>query len=164
MESEVLAGAIRNAVKAAESAESYKSETYLAILLTELLRGAVPVIQASRAEPAVVTGPRGGSDAKPYSAPELFASMGWKTDLDKVVLAGYFLEHHSGADRFNVNDIRTCLISAKVPSPKNLALALLKSVQRGWLMETPERKDEMKAYLLTQSGERRAQELERKEP
>lgn len=154
-----LPKAIQEARAAAEAAEEYKSETYLAVLLTELLRAEAPPargVQTNLAHRAALH-----VTQKPFSAPEFFAARTLKSELDKVVAAGYFLEHYSDADRFNVNDVRSCLVSGKIPLPKNIPLALLKTVQRGWIMEVPEGKDDIKAYVLTQSGELYVNSLEK---
>lgn len=145
-----LTKAVEFAKAASDAVTDYKGETYLAVLLAQLLTppAETPVQQAPG--PSDVTHP---GSARPFSAPEFFASKHCKSDVVKIVLAGYFLENYSGIERFNVNDIRNCLVSAKVPLPKNTPLAVLKSVQRGWLMEVPEGKESLKAYALTQTGQ-----------
>lgn len=159
MADDFLTKAIQEAKKAADAAEDYKPQTYLAVLLVALLRKRPATMALPRPETDLHPPSSTSGRAKPYSAPEFFAATSWRTERDKIVLAGSFLERYGGVENFNVSDIRTCLVSAKIPLPKNLPLSILKTVQRGWLMEVPEGKNDMKAYTLTQTGEQRVGEL-----
>ncbi len=151
--------AIQTAAEAAELAANYKQETYLAVLLSSLMNTDVEGEAVRNAAPR----PKNISTAcgKQLSPGELFAAKGWKTDLDKVILAGFYLEKNGGLQSFSLQDVRNTLIAAKVTLPKNVSLALFKAVQRGWVMEVSGARDDLKAWVLTQSGEKRVVELEK---
>jgi hypothetical protein len=156
---QVLDLAIERASQAAKKVSNYKSETYFAALLAFLLKeshGSTLAISTSLQSP---NSPALTSESKPYSPAELFGSKSWSTELDKVMLAGYFLEQYSRTANYTIDEIRSCLISAKISLPKNINLATLQSVQRGWMMEIPSGKDQKKAWSLTQSGEHRVEEM-----
>src|ERR1700737_398531 len=125
--------AIVTAEHAAERASQYKSETYLAVLLTRLLGSVTkgPIVQSNRANVAATP----LSSVKPYSAAELFATKVWETEIEKVLLAGYFLENYSKLSSYTIAQIRDLLVIAKVALPKNVNLAVLQAVQKGWMME-----------------------------
>jgi hypothetical protein len=158
MDDKILNTAMQLATDAAERAPNYKPETYGAVLLVELMRLSVvpanPGRQLPPAEPNRV--PR---SQKPYSAAELFAAKGWSTEIDKVVLSGFFLERHGGSESYTIEEVKNCLIAAKVPLPKNVNLAILQAVQKGLMMEIPSKSGPRKAWSLTQTGERYVEDL-----
>ncbi len=157
MKDETLRSAIENARRAAEAAGEYKSETYLAILLVTLLAGKGLTKKPLQSLPsATETTP---AREKPFSAGELFAAKAWNTEIEKVAIAGYFMEHYAAATSYTIQEIRNCLISAKTPLPRNLSLAILKAVQKGWLMEVPRNGEGTKAWALTQTGERQVESM-----
>ena len=157
MNQSLLEAAIRSAKHVANGVTEYRSETYAAILLFELMRSSVVEPTSSRQLPASA----GSSppQRKPYSATEFFAASNWSTEIDKVVLAGFYLEHFRSSQGYTIEDIRGSLIAARVPSPNNINLALLQAAQKGWLMEIPSEASRRKTWILTQSGEARAQEM-----
>jgi hypothetical protein len=151
----------RDAVAAAELVGEYKSETYLAVMISTLLRLAShagpPETHESRKDegrPGALASPE-----KTYAPSEHFATLRPETDIQKAVAAGYFLERYSGHPSFGLHDIRSCLVSAKVSLPKNLSLAILKAVQKGLMMELPGEEAKNKLWCLTQTGERFVDEL-----
>jgi hypothetical protein len=145
--------AIQRASIAAQKTESFRSETFTAVLIAELL--------SKPPDPAEVTaivryeGPTGSAPRKSYSSAELFASKNWETEIDKVVLAGYFLERYNNLSSFTVQALRDCLLASKVPLPSNINLAIVRAVQKGWVMEIPGKSGARKAWSLTQSSDAR---------
>jgi len=153
----VLEKSIAVASNAAKKAEEFKQETYFAVLFTSLLsQGAVSVPNRTQSQ---VPSERNGSASKPFSAAELFASKTWNTEIEKVALAGYFLERYSGSTAFTIAEIRDLLISAKVSPPANVNLAILKAIQKGWMMEVPSENEKRKTWALTQTGQSKIDEL-----
>lgn len=158
-EDELLRSAIRAATRAAETTAEFKSETFLAVLLAALLN--------PRPAPSPVTAivrlpqPELPGTAKVYSPGEFFASRNWSTEVDKVILAGSFLERYSSLGAYSVQQIRSCLTSAKITPPKNVNLAVFQAVQRGWMMEVQREKDPTKVWALTQTGEKKVEEMSR---
>jgi len=161
LDPETLNEAIAAAGVAAKGVSEYKSETFLGVLLGALLRDvAAPEKLAAPQANRGVRVPVG----KRFSASELFASKRWNTETEKIILAAHFLERYAGKTAFTIADVRGLLLSAKVSSPKNVSLALLQSVQKGWLMEAPSEDNKRKAWSLTQTGERQIELLPSAEP
>lgn len=151
--------ALAAASRAAHSVSDYKSETFLAVLLATLLRkeNAAPGEKHSDVHLAGKTLP--AAIEKPLSPGEFFAARNWSTEVDKVVLAGYFLERHLATPNYGVQEVRECLMRAKIGPPKNVNLALFQAVQRSWMMEVQREKQDGKAWELTQNGLKRVAEM-----
>jgi len=143
--------AIQTARRAAEGVKDFRAETYQAVLLYELMRMGAP----SRSRPELAS-PKAGSpkQEKPYSPAEFISSKAWTSEVEKVVLAGYFLEHFAGSSGYSLDEIRRCLIAARVSLPRNLSLAILQAGRKGMVMEVPSQERSRKVWVLTQSGER----------
>lgn len=159
MDEKYLDTAMDAANQAAAKAREYKSETFFAVLLSTLLDKGGRTLSLAPVEPLTVAEHTRLALPKPLAPGEFFAARAWDTEVDKVVLAGYFLERHSSLERYTANELRGCLIGAKVPPPKNIHLAIFQAVRRGWIMEATQESNESKAWSLTQSGEKRAQEM-----
>jgi hypothetical protein len=159
MDENALETAIRTARHAAERAQDFKPETYAAVLLFELMRSTVPAPRYRNELPPTVP-THAPKREKPYSAAELFASKTWCTEIDKVVVSAFFLERFGERANYTIEEIRACLVAAKVPLPKNVNLAILQAVQKGLMMEIPSQAAPRKAWALTQSGERYVEEME----
>jgi hypothetical protein len=136
MDENALESAIQTARRAAEKARDFKPETYAAVLLFELMRSAVPTSRSRYEIPAAT-----------------------QTEIDKVVLAGFYLEQFGGIQNYTIQEIRNCLVAAKIILPKNINLAILQAAQKGWIMEVPVQSGTRKSWALTQGGERRAEEM-----
>jgi hypothetical protein len=151
---ETIKAAVALAKSACDSADAHKSETYLAVLLAALLSPSEAPAIARPGQAYPPTSVSRPTTAKPYSAAELFSSRSWSTEIDKVMLAGYFLETYSAATSYTVAELRELLLSAKVPPPNNLNLAVLKAVQKGAMMEVDAKTGEggRKTWALTQTG------------
>lgn len=90
---------------------------------------------------------------KPTSIREFLLASGARSDVEKTLFAGHFLEKIGRQASFNVDDLRNAFAQAKEPRPANLNDAVNKNVQKGLMMNAPERKAGMKAWVLTNSGE-----------
>lgn len=77
-----------------------------------------------------------------------------RTDTQKVLALGYFLEYIEGMESFNVSDLEAVFRAAKEKSPANMNDAVNKNTKRGFLMEAAEKKNGTKAWCLTSTGER----------
>lgn len=92
--------------------------------------------------------------AKKLSAREFLMKTPAKSEVQKVLALGYFLEHIEGMTSFNVSDLEAVFRAAKEKLPKNMNDAVNKNVARGLLMEAESKKDAKKAWYLTSTGER----------
>lgn len=91
---------------------------------------------------------------KKSSAKEFLMTKEIKTETQKVLVLGYFLEYVEGMESFNVNDLETAFRAAKEKLPKNMNDAVNKNIARGFLMEAAEKKESKKAWCLTTTGEK----------
>jgi hypothetical protein len=81
------------------------------------------------------------------------------TDQVKTTLAiGYFLEHYEGMESFNAKDLANAFRSAKEPPPKNINDKVNMNIHNGQMMEAIEKKDNIKAWVLTATGEKQVEE------
>jgi hypothetical protein len=151
-----LDAAIEVARNAADRSSDYKSEIFLAVALAELLgRGGSPGEMTSTAL-VLARDKQRPAAPKPFSASEFFYTRAWSSEIDKVLLAGAFLESHQGLSHYTIKQVRDCLVSAKVGLPKNISLAFLRAAQRSWMMEVPRSNGGAKLWALTQTGVERA--------
>lgn len=90
---------------------------------------------------------------KKSSVKEFLMTKNIKSDTQKVVALGYFLEYMENMESFNVNDLESAFRSAKEKFPANMNDAVNKNISRGFLMEAETKKDSKKAWCLTSTGE-----------
>lgn len=90
---------------------------------------------------------------KKISIKEFILSKRPGNEVQKVLVIGYYLENYENVAPFNVKDLEKGFRSAKEPVPKNINLAVIGNVSKGHMMEDKERKDKIKAWYLTNSGE-----------
>ena len=92
--------------------------------------------------------------AKPLSLKEFILKKKPIYDVQRTLVIGYFLERHNQFLSFNAKDLEDSFRAAKEPVPANINDKANKNVKNGHMMETKEKKDNMKAWVLTSSGER----------
>ncbi len=76
-----------------------------------------------------------------------------KNDVQKTLAIGYYLENNGNMESFNVEDIRNGFFKAREKIPKNIPDKILLNIKKGHLMESDEKKDNLKSYVLTSLGE-----------
>lgn len=91
---------------------------------------------------------------KKSSAKEFLMTKELKSETQKVLALGYFLEYMEGMESFNVTDLEAVFRSAKERRPKNMNDAVNKNIKRGFLMEAAGKKESKKAWCLTSTGEK----------
>jgi hypothetical protein len=79
-------------------------------------------------------------------------------DVDKTLVIGYYLEHYKNVSSFNVKDLEIGFREAKEPLPKNINDTVNKNMEKGYMMEAEEKKDGLKAWVLTNTGEKVVEE------
>jgi rubrerythrin len=75
-----------------------------------------------------------------------------KSEVEKALVVGYFLEQDRGYTSFNAQDLMDAFREAKEIVPANINLAVIKNVAKGLFMETKEKKNGRKAWTLTNGG------------
>jgi len=91
---------------------------------------------------------------KKMSIKEFILQKNPKDDVGKALAIGYYLEKFGGLHSFNSKDIEQGFQEAKEKIPSNVADKIYKNIAKGYIMETKEEKDGMKAYVLTNTGEK----------
>jgi hypothetical protein len=95
---------------------------------------------------------KGETTTKKLSIREIFISKKPKTDVDKTLLVGYYLEIFQDYTSFNVSDIEVGFRSAKEPPPGNISDVVNKNIRKGFIMSAEEKKDNKQAWVLTNLG------------
>lgn len=102
--------------------------------------------------PTLTKEPVGTAAVKSMSIGQFMKRVSAKTDVDKALAAGYYLEKHENAEKFTAADIRTTIKGAKMPPPKNPNDAINKNIKKGYIMAAGD-KDGKMGYVLTTDGE-----------
>lgn len=89
---------------------------------------------------------------KPLSINEFLSQKSPKSDMDKTLAMGYFLEKYEKISPFNVKDLKDIFIQAREPLPSNLNDMVNLNIKKGYMMEAKEKKNKLKAFVLTNSG------------
>jgi len=91
---------------------------------------------------------------KKLSIKEFILSKNPTNDSQKTLAIGYYLEKHEGLPSFNVKDLEKGFHDAKESAPENINYKVIVNIQKGYMMESKEKKDNLKAWNLTNSGEK----------
>jgi hypothetical protein len=73
-------------------------------------------------------------------------------DVQRCVVIAYHLEKREEYKSFNAKDIEKGFVDSREKVPTNVADKILKNVWKGHMMQVPEEKDGLKAYVLTNAG------------
>lgn len=96
---------------------------------------------------------------KTLSIKEFVLSKKPTDDSQKILVITYFLEKYDHAASFNAKDLARGFERAKEKMPANINDRVNKIIANtGYIMETKEKKDNLKAWTLTNSGERFVEE------
>ena len=106
-------------------------------------------VASSRSEIA-----KGQIQPKSLSLREFMAEKNPSNDVQRTLAIGYYLEHHKNIITFNINDIEGEFRAAKMPPPANINDKINMNIRKTHIMEAADKKDEKKAWTLTDSGEK----------
>jgi|SRR3989344_8511 len=96
---------------------------------------------------------------KKMSPQEFLATKDAQTEVKKVLVFGYYLEHIEGYESFNAADLVSIFRSAKEKPPKNINDVINKNINPGkFIMDAASKKDDKKAWVLTSTGEKHVEE------
>ena len=96
--------------------------------------------------------------AKPKSPAQFFKAANPKTDIDRALVAAYFLEKHRNAQNATAAEIRDLIKEAKWPPPINTSDAMNKNIRKGLLMTAGDRDNKI-AFVVTSDGEAAVEEM-----
>ncbi len=91
---------------------------------------------------------------KKMSIKEFILSKKPKNDVQKTLTVGYYLEKYENFLFFSVKDLKSNFITAREKVPKNIGDKVQLNIKKGHMMEVEEKKDNFKAWSLTNSGEK----------
>lgn len=91
---------------------------------------------------------------KQISIKEFILTKKPKNDVEKTLVIGYYLEKFREMSFFNAKDLEDGFREAKEKVPANINYKVIKNIEKGFMMEAKEKKDKLKAWVLTSTGER----------
>ena len=74
-------------------------------------------------------------------------------DIQRTLVIGYYLEKYKGMKSFNKNDIEKGFREGKESVPENINYKVYKNIEKYHMMDAEEKKDGLKAWYLTNTGE-----------
>ena len=107
---------------------------------------------------AAVGTPAGKTQAKAASIVQLFKKAKPQADVDRVLLAGYYLEKGRDLDSFTAAEVRDAVRDAKTRPPRNPNDAINSNIRKGLMMTAGDKEGRL-AFVLTTDGEEHVDEL-----
>ena len=92
-------------------------------------------------------------NSKKVSIKEFLIEKKPHKDFHKTLAICYYIEKN-GTESFNAKDIENGFREAKEIIPRNINYHIIQNIQKGYLMEEKEKRDNLKAWTLTNTGER----------
>jgi hypothetical protein len=80
-------------------------------------------------------------------------------DVEKTLIIGYFLEKYKSMNSFNSRELLTAYESAKEKKPLNINDKVNMCIKRGFMSQAKEKKDNLKAWYITNAGEQYVENL-----
>jgi hypothetical protein len=90
---------------------------------------------------------------KKVSIKEFLVTKKLDDDVKRTLAIAYFLEHIEKNESLNTEDLKQGFQLAKCPLPKNINDKVNMNIKNAHMMETGEKKNGTKAWVLTASGE-----------
>ncbi len=87
-----------------------------------------------------------------------FRKSSARTDVDRTLLAGYYLEKYENCEMFTAADVKTTIRSAKITPPANTNNLINANIRKGLMMAAGD-KDNRRAFVLTSDGEDTIKEM-----
>lgn len=94
------------------------------------------------------------SSKKKTSIKEFLNDLKLSNDVQRTLAIGYFLEISEGLTSFSKVDLEKGFRSAKEKVPLNINDKIGMCIKNGFMMEAEEKKDNLKSWVLTSSGEK----------
>jgi hypothetical protein len=110
-------------------------------------------IRIKRLEDVLIRKPKGTED-KALSIKEFILSKKPKNSVQCTLTIAYYLEKYTDIHIYNAKDLESGFRKAKESVPKNINLTIFRNAEKGYFMEAKDKKDGLKAWTLTNSGEK----------
>jgi len=91
---------------------------------------------------------------KKLSVKEFILSKRPSNDVQRTLAIAYYLEKNEGMPSFNIEDLARYFQLAKEPTPQNLNDKVNLNIKKGHVMEAKAKKENKKAWVITNTGER----------
>ncbi len=75
-----------------------------------------------------------------------------KDEVQMILAIGYYLEEYDGLASFNVRDLEDGFRRAREKVPDNINYKVIRNVQKNHMMEAKDKKNNRKAWYLTNQG------------
>lgn len=92
------------------------------------------------------------STGKKLSVAQFFRKLTTKSDVDRALAAGYYLEKYNNLESFTASEITQMVRDAKIVPPKNANDSINLNIKKGLIMPAGD-KDARRAFVLTSDGE-----------
>jgi len=90
---------------------------------------------------------------KPISIKEFIISKAPPNGVLMTLTVGYYLENYDGTTPLTAADLEAGFRAARETVPSNLNDKANSCVKKGYFMEAKEKKDSLKAWVITRTGE-----------
>ena len=104
----------------------------------------------SRLEKLLQTKPK--DVRKKLSIREFVLSKNPKSEMQKTLGIAYYLEKYESFTSFNAKDLESGFRRAREKIPRNVNYEIIRNIQKRYMMEAEEKKDNRKAWCLTNTG------------
>lgn len=91
---------------------------------------------------------------KDISIKEFLIEKAPSKDFQKTLVICHYLEKYKDMNIFNAQDIDEGYREAKETVPANVNYQVIQNIKKGYIMEAKEKKDNLKAWSLTNTGEK----------
>lgn len=89
---------------------------------------------------------------KKLSIREFILSKKPKDEVQKTLAIGYYLEEYDGLASVNVKDLENGFRRGREKVPDNINYKVIRNVHKDYMMEAEDKKDDRKAWYLTNQG------------
>jgi hypothetical protein len=124
--------------------------------ILEALKGLdarVAKMESGEHQPSVAGAKPRAATTRKMSIKEFLLEHSPTNDVLTTLAIGHFFETHEGMASFNRADLEKGYRAAKEKLPSNINVNVNESIRKGHMMETKEKKDNMKAWVITRTGE-----------
>jgi flagellar capping protein FliD len=94
-----------------------------------------------------------GMKGKKISVKEFVLEKKPKGDVQKTLVLAHYMEKYENVTAINVDDLAKCFRLAKEPIPGNLNDKINMNIRKGHMTEAEEKKENKKAWIVTNTGE-----------
>lgn len=92
------------------------------------------------------------TSTKKMSVSQFFRKLATKSDVDRTLAAGYYLEKYKNYGNFTASEIRDIIKESKNNPPRNPNESINANIRKGLIMAAGD-KDKKRAFVLTTDGE-----------